>query len=1532
MYPCPPGTFNPSSGGTNTTSCLPCSAGSSCSQFSLIEPDGGCDPGHYCRLGSIHSSPIAEDWGDLCPIGHMCPPNTSFPLICPEGMYVNSTGASECNLCPSGSFCINGSLIFPCEPGYYCPAGTGLSWQPCPTGTYNPLHNVGSVDGCLSCPPGRYCQGTGIEQFDGVTSGFCSAGFYCLEGVNTSMPVNPYFTGVGGECPPGYYCEAGTSIPEPCPLGTFSNQSRLTSVSECTPCLAGMFCASINLTTPSGVCSPGYVCSGGASRPDPIGDDVTGYPCLPGHYCPTGSSLPLPCLSGQYNPLHAQEECFLCPPGFYCLEGSVTFNLTRCPAGYYCSPGTQHQYENPCPAGTYGVQTGLQDVSECTECDPGYFCIGGRSSPDGLCSAGWYCSHGADSPTPETTNGTNSSGGLCDPGFYCSVGSGKPLPCPKGMFCGECGLSVPSGPCSAGYYCFSGASVPNPTDGLTGYPCPCGQYCEAGVTEPANCPPGTYLNSTGASMLADCIPCTAGFYCASSGLSFPSGPCQAGYYCPEGSVVPSDEQYICTPGHYCPEGSEQEMLCEGGSYSDTFAAAACTICPERFFCPFSLNVPLFDFYDCPFGYYCPPGTSSGNQFGCPRGTYSTLPNRASESECLPCRRGRYCGVPGLNSSDGSGPCSSGYFCIEQASTSTPTDGITGNICASGHYCPEGTIDQIPCPIGTYLPNSGGESASDCLGCTSGFYCAVTGLSEPSGECEAGYYCSGNSTLPTPVDGIVGDTCDAGHFCPQGSNRPIPCPPGTFSSQPLASQCDSCPAGHFCIDGLEPEECLPGYYCPIGTGFNLLPCPPGTYSNQYGLSRLDQCTECSPGFYCAEFAAINETGVCEAGFFCSLGSNTPAPNGINSTGNSGPCPKGHFCLLNSRIPQPCPKGTYSNQTHLVNSSQCCPCPQGHYCGSSGLTNPSGLCSAGHYCSLGSTSATPNAVDETGGICPRGHFCPEGSSYPIPCESGSHNPDFGQEQCFPCLAGYYCPENTTDPFLVCPVGHYCPESTRYDREYPCPAGTYNDQLQRRDISDCKRCPPGQYCEGFGLEFPSGLCDGGWYCVSSSPSSTPDNSTYGGKCRPGFYCPEGSVNPISCLAGYYCSDSALSSVSGPCHPGYYCIEGALSPRPEDSITGDICPCGHYCPEGSPFPVACPEGHYSNTTGNQNLTMCEPCDKGSYCSSQGLCETSGFCSAGHYCPQGQSSSRPSAFLCPPGFHCPFGSFQPTSCEPGYFQDAFGESICKSCPEGYYCNGSSSSGTIVPNPCQPGRYCPSETRHVNEYLCPVGTYSSTMLLVNISQCALCTPGHYCDSEGLTLPAGPCDSGYYCISGAVIPQPSDGITGNQCSPGTYCPSGSSHPILCPVGTFNQLTGGQDRSYCISCTPGYFCDNIGAQNVSGLCDSGFYCSGGASTPTPLDLITGYFCPKGHYCESGSSTPIPCRDGEYSNVTHSTSCSVCPSGFYCPGNATITPESCPPGHFCEDGISIPSPCPMGTFNPDFRLSSESECLICLSGPCG
>ena len=68
-----------------------------------------------------------------------------------------------------------------------------------------------------------------------------------------------------------------------------------------------------------------------------------------------------------------------------------------------------------------------------------------------------------------------------------------------------------------------------------------------------------------------------------------------------------------------------------------------------------------------------------------------------------------------------------------------------------------------------------------------------------------------------------------------------------------------------------------------------------------------------------------------------------------------------------------------------------------------------------------------------------------------------------------------------------------------------------------------------------------------------------------------------------------------------------------------------------------------------------------------------------------------------------------------------------------------------------------------------------------------------------------------------------------------------------------------------CTPGEYCEESGLWKTSGLCESGFYCSGNASRRNPTDSYTGDVCPVGSFCPIGSKLPQPCENGTYMNTT-------------------------------------------------------------------
>lgn len=99
-------------------------------------------------------------------------------------------------------------------------------------------------------------------------------------------------------------------------------------------------------------------------------------------------------------------------------------------------------------------------------------------------------------------------------------------------------------------------------------------------------------------------------------------------------------------------------------------------------------VSSVDFYNIAQGSYCEPGTY------CPTGT----------SKAVSCDPGYYC--PNYLMLSPINQCNAGFYCLGSAKVPTPKDGITGNICPSGNYCPAGTTSAMPCPPSTYLGYNG----------------------------------------------------------------------------------------------------------------------------------------------------------------------------------------------------------------------------------------------------------------------------------------------------------------------------------------------------------------------------------------------------------------------------------------------------------------------------------------------------------------------------------------------------------------------------------------------------------------------------------------------------------------------------------------------------------------------------------------------------------------------------------------------------------------------------------------------------------
>jgi hypothetical protein len=263
----------------------------------------------------------------------------------------------------------------------------------------------------------------------------------------------------------------------------------------------------------------------------------------------------------------------------------------------------------------------------------------------------------------------------------------------------------------------------------------------------------------------------------------------------------------------------------------------------------------------------------------------------------------------------------------------------------------------------------------------------------------------------------------------------------------------------------------------------------------------------------------------------------------------------------------------------------------------------------------------------------------------------------------------------------MGLYCPLDTPalVVTKIPlCPAGRYGNVTGQSDAACVGACPPGMYCSA-GTAQPVVPCPSRMYCPQGTPTPLPCRAGYWG--LPGGHSEDTCAGP--CPPGYLCPQQTGDFQAAPCPAGMYCPTQA-------TLTPTACTTGHYCPQGTAIPVACPVGTYGATQSLQTSACSGPCPVRFWC----LNGTSDYsqlpCPAGHYCTLGTITPQ----LCRGGYICSAGQSDPTP------QQCGSRSV--------YCPTGSSVGLGV----DPGFYGASpaddgspSTTQTEQLVCPVGSY-----------------------------------------------------------------------------------------------------------------------------------------------------------------------------------------------------------------------------------
>ncbi|CAG5113265.1 Oidioi.mRNA.OKI2018_I69.chr2.g7385.t1.cds [Oikopleura dioica] len=1563
---CQPGTFNPNKFGKALDDCLPCLAGMACTAEGLEWPDAECEAGYYCTAGASSAQQ------NKCTLGHYCPPGSNKEKECPVGYYQKELGQSTCTPCPAGKLCPTEGMDDPqpciagsyclgthCEPGSTCDLGklkpgtrqlircgcedngkvcgnTNVACYEervptyCPIGYYGVGDILKSEGECTLCDAGKYCDEPGMTSTQQKSIG---KGHFSTGGARVKYPVETIYpngtfdypdclgSNTCGLCEKGYFCnQEGLTTATPsankCPKFTFSNQPGY-GEDNCIICPVGYDCNTegISELTDDLLCEEHFTCTGGgASKND----------CEAGKYCPRGSSEGLPCTPGYFCEGTSTGRQ-ICPAGTFCEGGNDA--PEQCPPGYNCPVAGTYQ-PLPCQPGYYQDQQGQ---IQCELCSATKYCPDtamSQSSDDlPLCDPGYICTGGAKSPKQEP----------CEEGTYKDSSMDSCESCPDGKYCPNKGMSdLTEFDCLDGFVCNGIVNNESPRGDKQ---CTPGHYCEKGFEY--ECPSGTFRLTSGSSSIDYCVECTPGFICPNATVS-PTIKCPPGFFCPLGTG--ENEEQPCTPGHFCPEASDREILCPKGtlcSFDEMAEPDACTPgdlcdqlgqttrkdCPEGYKCPVPVcaSTDAFDlekFHQYTTLYACDDDIVPEFKIPCGKGYYN---DQLNQEDCKLCPEGKYC--PYINTITPE-DCVAGFDCVGGCKMSTPrTESIDcvnppnatstatfKYLCPKGYYCEPGQPKK-PCLAGTYNPMEGAVNSDWCLTCPTGSTCdEATGEVPTDGTvtCEDGKYCT---------DGKIED-CPKGFYCDYSTNpgrsEPYPCPEGTFNDKTGLSkveECSECTAGYYCDRQAmtqapetlsSPPKCQAGFYCPIGSKSRQdTICPVGSFCQE----EVGAPSPCPPREYTSSKGQEACKG-CPERFICP-GGTAPIP-----------CPAGEYCGAGVSSGAKCPAGTWSNVEKLAKESECMACPPGKICKTEGIDDENKLenCPAGYWCQhsvqVDPAGSNSNCNNGKFGKCAAGFMCPEGSSRPIPCSAGTYQENEGQESCEPCPAGEFCfegaavLETNTNYTQVkrgkCPVGYYCPSGTKSPYDYPCRKGTYADlSSPREDDSACKICDAGSFCGKEGLELPSGLCTPGFYCPEGSTEATAK------KCGSGNYCPEGSKEPLPCPAGKYCpgvtmSDIPDNNVNDPiwdCWPGYYCLAGSKTPNPS---TGK-CKKGFYCPAGNDAPKPCDAGTYLDFDLAFSSAHCKPCKPGYLCSEAGLSQPYDECSEGFYCVDNIEIE------CEAGYYCPKNSGFPRLCESGTYS-ARAASSCKACDAGKYCDPFE-TGVVVPvsspKECPPGYYCPSGTKFMYEYPCPAGKIRKTEGAASENDCDPCPAGSYCKDRGLSAPTGDCYKGYECPQGQIRPNPSD----HKCPAGHYCGRegcgdgiGTPCPVPCPANTYNDMPGATMLESCQPCTKA--CSGTGNIQDGDACAAGQDCE--FDPPVP--------CPKGYYCPENETYKVECPPGTFRNEVGGkelSDCTNCTAGTYCPDSAmeNVLTEFCDDGYDCQTGAEVPKPstmvCPIGVY---------------------
>ena len=840
-----------------------------------------------------------------------------------------------------------------------------------------------------------------------------------------------------------------------------------------------------------------------------------------------------------------------------------------------------------------------------------------------------------------------------------------------------------------------------------------------------------------------------------------------------------------------------------------------------------------------------------------------------------CQSGTFC----YSNTNQCTPCPSGYKYI-----TNPNVGVSSTELWGCSICPEGTYTDtvnsaecIPCQIGSYTSTKGSTKCDSCL---SNEFSNIEGNIKCTvcSDCPLGKYilneCNIKENTKCESCNII-ENCETTPICSNSLNSKC----SKCISEYYLSSSNLCASCNKCIKNLEYETKT----CTLTSDRECLKCrnecPSGMMLSGI-CSGINNpiCIPCSDGFYKSLtddsncLPCIND---CNVGFEldkkCSKTTNSicnPCQDGFyKSIIDDSKClPCSSVCDLGFELNHPC---------FPDKNPECVPCQDGFYKSHADGSNClpcSSICDPGfelnHPCFSDKNPVCVPCQDgfykslSDGSKClPCISMCNPGFELNHPCFPDK-NPD-----CVPCQDGFY--KSLSDGSKCLPCNDDCGE------------GSYISEIcNLKSNSKCSFCPvntanPNRYSLFISSCIP---CKDGSTSVIGSATCIQcplGTATFGGiecsKCAPGTYTDNlGSIECKKCSAGTYSNVIASSTINNcfTCDNGFYSFAG-----------NEIC-------------IPCPIGTYEDG----KHIFCKPCLSGEYNNLIGQI-TCKKCPAGTENINIKSTNIDSCIKCSPGFYSHEGHSTCLQCSPGTYTDKYGTENCNINLPGTY---TSEPGSINPIKCFPGSY--SDIHGATKCkLCKPGYMNTKYGLSNLNDCIPCSVGTFINFSGST----------FCYD---TPK------------GTYQDKeGQTTSILCPIGTSNNNINSNNKSFCKLCSLGKYQPNNGSHTCI-ECSMGFY-------QNLLGQPKCIPCPMGTYNEQlgadSINNCIPCEKGTYSSILSaitSETCLISPIGTYVsvPGSPNYT--HCEPGYY-QNNLKQSSciPCPAGKYNPDYKSTNVSSCVI-------